>query len=167
MHGFGLYDLYDQDPDGPPILLGGTGRFGLMSNLHGWNRNEKIPGHLNAFSRDFVGWLEPIEITEDGVYPIQPCEISSQVYVIRNKFPSGEYLYLENRQQILWDSNWRGSGLVIYKIDDNADRQRTRGFPGHPNWPAEHYQVSVLQKDGNYDIENGNNPGTFSKRVTK
>ena len=37
MHGLGrLIDLYDLDYDEEPILLGGTGRFGLMSNLYGW-----------------------------------------------------------------------------------------------------------------------------------
>lgn len=86
-------------------------------------------------------------------------EISSQVYVIKNKFPDGEYLYIENKQPMLWDSNWPNGGLVIYKVDDNADGQKNRGYPGHPNWPNEHYQVQVLQADGNYDIEQGLSEG--------
>ena len=60
---------------------------------------------------------------------------------------------------MLWDSNWPQGGIVIYKVDDNADKQRNRGYPGHANWPTDHYQVTVLQADGNYDIENGVNPG--------
>lgn len=36
MHGFGLIDLYDLDTNEPKIPLGGTGKFGIMSNLHGW-----------------------------------------------------------------------------------------------------------------------------------
>jgi hypothetical protein len=64
--------------------------------------NEKIPGHLDPFSRVAATWLDPIEIKEDGYYPIQPSEISSQVYMIKKNFPEGEYLYIENRQPMLW-----------------------------------------------------------------
>lgn len=37
------------------------------------------------------------------------------------------------------DSNWPFGGIVIYKVDENADRQRARGYPGHMNWPTDHY----------------------------
>lgn len=119
MHGFGLVDLYDNDKDEDPLALGGVGKFGLMSksarptcvsnsptfatgNIYGWTRNQRVPGHLNPFSRVLARWLDPIEITRDGFYAIQPAEISSQVFVIRKKFPAGEYLYLENRQPYRW-----------------------------------------------------------------
>ena len=102
MHGFGLLDLYDQDKDEDPIKLGGVGKFGIMSNIFGWRRNDRIPGMLSPFSRVFVGWLKPVFIAEDGYYPIQPCEISSQIYVIYKGYPSGEYLYIENRQRYKW-----------------------------------------------------------------
>jgi hypothetical protein len=102
IHGFGALDLYDQDRDEPSIKVGGTGKFDVMSNLLGWKRNERIPGMLNAFTRVFIGWLEPIYIFQDGYYPIQPCEISSQIYVIKKNFPNGEYIYIENRQPYRW-----------------------------------------------------------------
>lgn len=57
---------------------------------------------MNPYSRVLAGWLEPIDITEDGYYPIQPCEFSSQVYRITKNYPFGEYLYIENRQPYLW-----------------------------------------------------------------
>jgi len=54
-----------------------------------------------------------------------------------------------------WSSNWGddAEGIVIYHIDEAVPDQSQRGYPGHPNWPAEHYRVAVLQKDGNNDIE--------------
>jgi M6 family metalloprotease-like protein len=162
LHGFGLYDMYDQDTDGreKPSALGGLGRFDIMSNSAGWNQNSHIPGHMGAFSRSNVtGWLEPIEITEDGFYAIQPSEISSHVYKISHNFPNGEYLLIENRQKIKWDQNWEGSGIVIYHVDENEFKQTKRGYPGMSGWPADHYMVSVIQADGLYDIEKGNNPG--------
>jgi M6 family metalloprotease-like protein len=102
MHGFNLIDLYDQDVDEAPIYLGGLGRYDIMSSTWGWNRNIAIPGHMSPFSRAAVGWIEPIEITTDGTYLIQASEFSNQVYVIKQNFPAGEYLYIENRQPVKW-----------------------------------------------------------------
>jgi hypothetical protein len=101
----------------------------------------------------------------------------------------GEHLLIENRQPYNWygtphlaryfvvlrgnllknktlfpcsydrDRDWPYGGIVIYKVDNNVDGQKTRGYPGHPNWPKDHYQVAILQADGNYDIEKGVSPG--------
>jgi M6 family metalloprotease-like protein len=161
LHGFGLYDMYDQDKDeSDKLAIGGLGRFDIMSNSAGWDQNSRIPGHPSAFSRFKIeGWLQPIEIIEDGFYAIQPSEISSHVYKISHNFPTGEYLLIENRQKIKWDQNWGGSGIVIYHVDENEFKQTKRGYPGKSGWPADHYMVSVIQADGLYDIEKGNNVG--------
>ena len=161
LHGFGLYDLYDLDTTEPQkIAIGGTGSFDIMSNALGWGRNASAPPHPSAFSRSKIeGWLEPILITEDGYYAIQPAEISAHIYKITHNFPDGEYLLIENRQPIKWDLNWKGSGIVIYHVDETKVKQTTRGYPGKAGWPADHYMVSVLQADGLYDIEKGVNLG--------
>ena len=142
------------------------------------------PGMLDPYSRVFAGWLTPVEIITDGFYPIQrtwlsssciasglflcsfdsclpfsASEISQQVYVIRKKFLDGEYIYIENKQNYLWDESFEGSGIVMYHVDDNAPKQTERGYPGHSNWPQEHYRLHVLQADGKTDIESGINPG--------
>jgi hypothetical protein len=99
--GFGLKDMYDQDSDEGSIPVGGTGRFDIMSNALGWDRNMMIPGHMSPFSRlSTPGWLEPIKIERNGFYAIQPAEISGHIYKISHNFPEGEYLLIENRQPI-------------------------------------------------------------------
>ena len=99
--GFGLKDMYDQDSDEGSIPVGGTGRFDIMSNALGWDRNTMIPGHMSPFSRlSTPGWLEPIKIERNGFYAIQPAEISGHIYKINHNFPEGEYLLIENRQPI-------------------------------------------------------------------
>jgi hypothetical protein len=45
--------------------------------------------------------------------------------------------------------------------------QTQRGYPGHPNWPTQHYRVAVLQADGRYDIEKGENQGDADDLWTK
>jgi hypothetical protein len=57
------------------------------------------------------------------------------------------------------DQDWPSSGIVIYHVELLAPKQQERGYPDHPNFPKEHYQVSVIQRDGKFDIERGNNPG--------
>jgi immune inhibitor A len=155
MHGFGLLDLYDQDYSEGVIEIGGAGNYDIMANTYGWNVELTVPGSLGPVSKMDAAWLDPIEIVANGVYAIQPSETSSQVYVIRSGFPTGEYLLIENRQAIKWDGDWPGSGIVVWHVDLNAPLQTNRGYPGHPNWPAEHYMVSVLQADGLYEIEQG------------
>jgi hypothetical protein len=110
------------------------------------------------------GWLDYIELVENGVYAIQPSEMSSQVYVIREGFPEGESLVIELRQQIKWDADFGGSGILIWHIDELAPKQTLRGWPGKPGWPRDHYRVALLQADGLYSLEKGENlgdPGDF------
>lgn len=81
------------------------------------------------------GWLEPIEIAEDGEYIIEVSAMNPSVYTIRDRFPSSEYILIENRQPIGWDEYlWEG-GLLIWHIDDNADNNCERGYPGQFGWP--------------------------------
>jgi hypothetical protein len=116
---------------------------------------------MGPFSRQEAGWLNPVEIKENGGYVLGTSELSSLVYKISYGFPSGEYLLIENRFALKWDQDWPATakGIVIWHIDENAPNQSNRGYPGHPDWPTSHYRFSILQADGNYDIEKGTNLG--------
>ncbi|GAX27244.1 hypothetical protein FisN_13Lh199 [Fistulifera solaris] len=156
-HGFGLPDLYDLNV--PP--LGGIGKFSNMASSQGWDFSPKTPGHMDGWSRARIGWVDYIDIEFDGYYAIQPLEVSGQVYRITKGYPEGEYLVIENKQPIKYDSDMPAGtgGIVIFHVDEKADRQKNAGFPGKSGWPADHYRVAVQQADGNYDIEKGVNLG--------
>ena len=79
--------------------------------------------------------------------------------MIKSPYPTGEYLLIENRQPIQWDTSFPTGGIVIYHVDELMTGQTKRGYPGHPNFPKDHYRVSVIQADGKYDIEMGESPG--------
>lgn len=132
-----------------------------MATPYGPKDDPAWPGHLSAWSRIMSGWLKPIEIVEDGEYSIQASELSNQAYIIRKPYPFKEYLLIENRQPLWFDARLWTGGLVVYHVDDRANLQMRRGFPGQEGWPrnGNHYQVAVLAPDGQYNLEKGDNVG--------
>jgi hypothetical protein len=166
LHGFFLQDLSDPTLSGDDeqrqyFGQGGTGYFDVMSSLEsfGAGTNARLFGHLSPYSRHDAGWLDYVEITQDGVYPIQPSEFSSLIYQIKTGFADGEYILIENRQQVKWDEVMPASGIVMYHVDESKPDNSQAGYPGHENWPEAHYRVSVIQQDGLYEIEQGINNG--------
>jgi hypothetical protein len=91
------------------------------------------------------------EITESGTYSLEQSYSSNKVYVIRKGFPEGEYLIVENRQEEGYDHGLSQPGLAIYHIDEYASD--VSSYPGHYKFPKDHYRVSLLQGDGEYDLE--------------
>jgi len=160
-HYIGLPDLYDETFDGT-----GLGAYDFMSQSWGFDGSGKYPPNLSAWSKVQVNWATVITIKTNGQYEIQDSTSSNVIYKITHGYPDGEYLLLENRQPIGYDSKIIGSGgIAIYHIDDNVKNgQSTRGYPGidsNNSWPqnGKHYQVSLLSPDGNYDLERGINQG--------
>jgi immune inhibitor A len=90
----------------------------------------QLPGMLSTYSRQYGGWLTPISITRNGYYAVQPAELSATVYRIDAGFPSGEYLLVENRQGIKWDSDWPGNGIVIFHVDEKVSDSQLWKEPG-------------------------------------
>ena len=158
IHTWGVPDLYD-----PGFVGKGTGHYDIMSGPYGWDGMQTHPFFMSPWSRMKSGFLEPIEIVYDGYYPIAASAESNQVYIIRTNFPVDEHLLIENRQPLDYDAQMKGSGILIWHIDDRTDLQNEAGYAGQEGWPwnGKHYQVALLQADGAYDLEKGNNYGDF------
>jgi hypothetical protein len=101
-----------------------------------------------------------MHITDAGDYTISQVETTPQIYRISEGYPSGEYLLIENRQPVGSDAGIPQGGLAIWHIDEDTS-YRVQGYPGQSGWPQnnKHYRVSLLQADGNYDLERNVNAG--------
>jgi hypothetical protein len=84
--------------------------------------------------------------------------------MISSPYPDGEYLLIEVRRPLLFDSRmWTPGGILIYHVDENTEGSGNivRGFPGQSGWPGngKHYEVALLQRDGLYELEKALNSG--------
>ena len=97
----------------------------------------------------YLGWLTPIEITNDGLYQIEQSFTTTDVYMVSSGLPEGEYFLIENKNSVGWDVNmWGGGGIVIWLIDESFNDVSASGA-----------RVSVVQADGRDDLENAVNMG--------
>lgn len=153
-HSLGLPDLYDGTFEGA-----GLGAYDFMSQSWGIDGTGTYPPILSAWTKVNAGWANALVIGEDGRYELEASTTSNTVLKITHGFPSGEYLLLENRQPNSFDSKIKQGGIAIYKVDENVDDQRSRGFPGQEGWPSngKHYKVALLGADGSFDLEVGKN----------
>jgi hypothetical protein len=116
-------------------------------------------GSMSPYTKNLFGWINMEEITENGTYELQASSSSNTVFVIQQGFPVGEYLILEYRSDLdsTYDRGLSQRGLVVYHVDEYATNQPS--YPGRHNYPQDHYTVSILQGDGRYDLERGDEEG--------
>jgi M6 family metalloprotease-like protein len=139
----GLPDIYDNDFD-----AFGVGRWCLMGYQYSTNPQEPC-----AWSKITTGWTTPTVIAADqAAIPIGPSSANGNIY----RFDSGnpkEYILVENRRQTGHDADLPDSGLLFLHIDEDGNNNQEDMTPGS------HYRVTVIQADGDWDLENNNNSG--------
>ncbi len=159
-HALGLPDLYDTDGSSS-----GIGRWGLMGSGT-WNYVSTLgdtPALMSAWSKYFLGWVTPTQVTDNLSNEfIDAAATSADVYQLLPGSPAtgGEYFLVENRYRAsgTFDEGLPGEGLAVWHIDESKPDNNHECSP-----PADcsknHYKVSLVQADGNWDLERGNNKG--------
>ncbi len=138
-HIFGLPDLYDTDQDSP-----GIGHWSLMSDCWLGNPMGSRPPHLDIWCKTELGWVTPIQPTEDvygaSLPPIETDPVAYRLYA--NGQDSDEYWLVTNRQKLGFDDYLPGAGLLIWHIDTTVPNNRDQ----------DHRMVDLEQADGLYEL---------------
>ncbi|UCD27348.1 MAG: hypothetical protein JSV03_09465, partial [Planctomycetota bacterium] len=136
-------DLYDSGRES-----NGVGYFCLMSYYHSYTN----PVEPCAYLKDLAGWANTTLLTTSQTGLTATAGVN-QVYKFEHPTLSNEYYLIENRQETGRDVAMNDSGLAIWHIDttgDNDNQEMT---------PESHYECTLVQADGNWDLENDVNAG--------
>lgn len=177
-HVLGLPDLYDYGYDSE-----GVGMYSLMAggsygrDMQNRNYSGNSPVHPDAWSKTYLGYVDPIEVIGNQKLTVRPVNEFADIFKIDVPGSGGrEYFLLENRQQSGFDAgleyNLDGKdlhGLVVYHVvEDILARTFNRPneaqnwdlnhlglaqVPVNPDNGERHYAVSVVQADGQFDLE--------------
>ncbi|WKN30369.1 M6 family metalloprotease domain-containing protein [Porifericola rhodea] len=151
-HLLGLPDLYDTESYNGNS--NGIGEWGVMGT-GGWLGSEDYPASLSAWSKEKLGWVKPLDITESyGKFKLPAASKEDVIYKI-NTGRDKEYFLLENRQRDGFDRELRGTGLAVWHI--NTDK--TDEYPSYNavNGDVDLKGVDLEEADGNFDLDNMRN----------
>lgn len=145
-----LYDYGDRDWD-----LGqsaGLGTYCLMSAGNHLNEG-RTPSPICAYLRNLAGWCpNRITLEQPGTFQARHADYST-VLIYETNY-SNEYFLIENRSALGLDQHLASHGLAIYHCDIKGSNEWQGGTPNY------HYQCSLLQADGRFDLEKaGGNRG--------
>lgn len=118
-HVLGLPDLYDTE-----YKYYTVSNWSIMCSGN-YNNNGRTPPTYSAYERFFLGWLAPEQLTEKGLYSMEPLLETNQAYLIADKTHNlnggspnpSEFFILEYRTKIGWDTYLPGSGMLVWHID--------------------------------------------------
>jgi M6 family metalloprotease-like protein len=156
-HLLGLPDLYDTDYSSE-----GIGDWGIMSG-GSWNEPES-PAHFCVWSKEALGWLEPIVVEENtefvNIMPVEEYPVAYKLWYegvvspYTSPFGAGlnlgrQYFLVENRQKIGSDMHLHESGLLVWHIDNTINNNRDEN----------HKLVDLEEADGFNDLDYNVNSG--------
>lgn len=145
-----LPDLYDYGGQSE-----GVGRHCLMGSGNHLNSG-KTPAPINAYFKAVSGWhANMVDLDVTSYQTVSLPTTGNHAYRIVKPGTSTEYFMVENRGSgDKWAQYCLDKGIMIWHIDEtfsgNDDEQMT---------PAQHYQVSLEQADGAFDLENDRDRG--------
>lgn len=142
-------DLYDYDGDSR-----GLGSHGLMAGGNS-NNGGRTPAPINGYFKDVSGWSNVVDITASQLLATSLSTTNNEGYSISKPGTNTEYFFIENRGiGDPWAASVPDKGIIIWHVDEtvngNNDQQMTL---------SQHYEVSVEQADGAFDLENNRDSG--------
>lgn len=141
-------------PDTYSITGGhGTGAWELMSG------SNSTPGIPNAAYRAGQGWMEMRDVAGQQVITLE--ENGPLAVRFRNPKDSMEYFVVEARNSSLRSTKAPalGRGLLIWHFDEKVPGNGNYEVNGEDMTLENHYEISLEQADGRFDLEKGRSFG--------
>lgn len=136
-------DLYDYDS----VSVGyGIGDYSLMC----YGGSNKNPTQVGAYLKHAAGWASRTTTLASGMTATVAASSNDFLLHARN---ASEYFIIENRRQSGRDASLPDAGLAIWHVEvngSNSNEQMTA---------AKHYECSLEQADGRFDLERRVNTG--------
>ncbi len=156
----GYPDLYDYGGESE-----GVGEHCLMGSGNHLNGG-RSPAPIDLYLKDVSGWANIIDVAAADQFDVGMPSTGNRGYRIRKPGQNTEYFLVENRGPgDKWAQHCPDQGIAIWHIDEavsgNGNQEMTAAL---------HYQVSVEQADGLFDLENrrdrGDNADLFDNNTT-
>jgi M6 family metalloprotease-like protein len=139
-------DLYDYDEGEEDSA--GVGKYCIMCN----GASSTNPVHPCAPLKMWAGWSNVTEL-EGPNWGLSAPSSGNIAYRIQHPNLFNEYYMVENRQKAGRDIHLPDEGLAIWHVDEygnNSYQEQTE---------LRHYMVTLVQADGDWDLENNQNWG--------
>nr|WP_274387595.1 M6 family metalloprotease domain-containing protein [Salsipaludibacter albus] len=145
-HSLGLPDLYDSDNSSA-----GVGSWSAMASQYLTTTVlADTPPHFDPWSKWILGWISPddktgfsgngaIDQVEDNGYVIQLLDNPDGP----EEGGTGEYFLVENRQQVGFDAQLQGCGLLIWHMEESQTNNENEGHT-----TGSHRLVDIEEADG-------------------
>ncbi|RPH31977.1 MAG: M6 family metalloprotease domain-containing protein [Bacteroidales bacterium] len=135
-HVLGAPDYYDTNY-ATGGQFDGTGKWDMMAS-GSWNNNGITPAQHNVYTKVKVyGWATATVLSSAAAVTVTSAQANKSFYQI-NSTTANEYWLIENRQQVGFDTNIPGHGLMIYHVHKDIG---TAGNAINATYPQKMYPV--------------------------
>lgn len=147
-HTLGLPDFYDVDYEENGGWAAGLWISTSLMDGGNSNNNSNTPPFLNSIERMMTGLAEPVTITGNGTYTLEPLHKSNTFYKLETD-RENEYYLLECRNNNGWDTHIGGSGMLVYHIDQTNP---SVWISNEVNCKPAHQHADLVEADGRTEI---------------
>ena len=164
-HTLGLPDFYDIDYSGAM----GMSWWSIMA--HGnYGVNGYVPISYNAYEREFCGWLEFNELTDNASIRMPELTTDNAAAYKITSTNANQYVTIETRCRKGWDVSLPSEGMMVIAVDynkeawdrngpnDDPNRQRFKLIPADDDWNESNLFGDLYPYGGNTTLSSSSSP---------
>ena len=164
-HTLGLPDFYDIDYSGAM----GMSWWSIMAQ-GSYGVNGYVPIGYNAYEREFCGWLEFNELTDNASIRMPELTTDNAAAYKITSTNANQYVTIETRCKKGWDVSLPSEGMMVIAVDynkeawdrngpnDDPNRQRFKLIPADDDWNESNLFGDLYPYGGNTTLSSSSSP---------